>query len=93
MKAFERISLLVAAVGLLTALGIWGWQIYQFSRYGLWVSYSAVDALFWLTGSSWLYSPSDWVGLHKVLSWFNGGFAVFLAFTGASVAIASSAPP
>jgi hypothetical protein len=71
------------------ALGLLGWQGYEYMRYG--ISYSiSTAALMANVGlpelSNWIAAPKDWFGLHKLLSsvpaWISSlilGFAIWIA--------------
>lgn len=46
------------------------YQVYLWAKYGVWSDFSTVDALKNLSsreGWPWLWSPSDWLGIHMVL--------------------------
>lgn len=49
-----------------TPIGVVGWQVYGYLRFGFWQSISVIDALRW-TGNQWAVAPTDWVGLYGVL--------------------------
>ena len=61
-----------------TPIGIVGWQIYGYLRFGFWQSLSVIDALRW-TDIQWATAPTDWVGLYGVLEWLplSAGVAIF----------------
>lgn len=53
-------------VSIFAAIGILGWQVYSYLRYGEWSALSAIVVLRWLN-VGWAHSPRDWVGLHDLL--------------------------
>lgn len=73
--------LLVVAAG--AAVTVWGYQLLIFAKHGYWLAFSANDGLHWLTNDPWFLSPTNWLGVHKVLAWVNAGVAVLLACVGA----------
>lgn len=68
--------------GLSIALGTWGYQLYVLARTGEMPTVSFVDLLYWFHQSEWLYYPTDWLGVHKAMTWLNGGFAAFILSCG-----------
>lgn len=62
-------SLFVFAIGVaLGGVGVFGFQIYSWLQYGFWESISLVDGLLLVWDSTWLWWPTSWVGVHKVLN-------------------------
>src|SRR5437016_2170004 len=68
-KSSDPLALLLPIffIGVLTAVGIVGWQLYSYLRSGAWPSLSIMSVLLWLD-VDWARAPSDWVGVHKLLS-------------------------
>jgi hypothetical protein len=64
-------NLLVGAVLVfLGSIAVVLYQVYLWAKYGAWGHFSALDALKNLSsreGWPWLWSPSDWLGIHMVL--------------------------
>lgn len=71
-----QIWFFIAGVGLFGAFGIWGWQLYEFARFGMWPQYSPIDLGYTLTKATWFYGPSDWAGIYKILDSINAGAAL-----------------
>ncbi len=57
---------LIFLLGLFAAIGILGWQVYCYLRYGEWPALSMIALLQWLN-IGWASSPRDWVGLRNLL--------------------------
>ena len=72
---------LVALAGVSGALACWGYQIYWYAQHGDWLPISVIRGLYFFHQSEWLYSPSSWVGIHKILDAINAGFAALIAST------------
>jgi hypothetical protein len=62
----EQFGMGLMGLGLLGALGLFGWQTYTWLRTSAWISISVVKALTWLN-IPWATSPKDWLGLHQLL--------------------------
>jgi hypothetical protein len=59
----------IAILGfMLSGIGTFGWQLYNYLRYNIWTSVSVIDALQW-TGQKWAYTPTDWLGVYRILEW------------------------
>ena len=59
-----------AAFAFLGSVTVFLYQVYLWAKYGVWGDFSTVDALKKLSsreGWPWLWSPSDWWGIHLVL--------------------------
>lgn len=67
MRVYGFIGLGLVAL----AVGLLGWQGYEYMRYGLTYSISTA-ALLTNIGlpelTNWIAAPNDWIGLHKLLS-------------------------
>lgn len=68
----------VTASAWIGAVWSWGWQLYVFLRTGFSLEFSAIDLLKIFDDSPWLGSPSDWAGVHSMLSFVNGGLTLIL---------------
>ncbi len=68
----------ILGLGVLTAIGIVGWQIYSYLKLGEWPSLSVISVLSWCN-IEWARSPSDWVGVHRILNEFPLSLASFFA--------------
>lgn len=69
--------------GLCVPLGL---QIIGYLRAGHWVPFSAVDAMALFSDSSWLRSPDDWIGIHRMLGAIHGG--LFMMVVAGAVGLA-----
>jgi hypothetical protein len=69
---------LIFGVGVLAAVGILGWQVYSYLKLGVWQPLSVVTALVWLN-DPWARSPTDWLGVHKMLDEMPLSLGAFLA--------------
>lgn len=56
--------------GLAVPLGL---QIIGYLRSGEWVPFSGLDAMALFSDSSWLRSPEDWLGIHRMMDAIHGG--------------------
>jgi hypothetical protein len=57
-------------VGLLlmmSAICLLGLQVYEYLRYSQWPSISIITAFEWMK-IGWALNPTDWIGLHNILS-------------------------
>lgn len=57
----------ILLVGLLAAVGVIGWQIFAYLKFGAWHSLSVTHVMC-LGNIEWGCYPSAWFGLHKILS-------------------------
>lgn len=57
-----------AVVFFLAALGILLLQALAYLQYGVWPSFSIIDAAKLFSTEPWLYEPASWLGLHKILA-------------------------
>lgn len=73
----EDLSLALLSLGsilILGALCIWGFFAYLWLKNGFWPSYTAIDLACLAIScapDSWAYTPSDWVGVHKAVTWLS----------------------
>lgn len=73
-------------LGLLCLAACGGYQIYLYLMHGMWFGVSLINVGSWMfPNSEWLNWPQTWIGVHKVLNFFNAGIVVaaiffFLAF-------------
>lgn len=61
----------IAALLVMTAIALLGWQVYDYIKFGDWTSISVVSSLKWANipgASDWAVHPSHWIGLHKILT-------------------------
>jgi hypothetical protein len=68
---------LFVSAGVLSFLGILGWQVVHYLKEGVWFPVSVVDGLEYV-GFEWALNPSSWIGLHNVLNIVNLGFAIMI---------------
>ena len=62
---------------MMSAFGLLGWQVYEYLRYSQWPSISIITALEWMK-IGWALNPTDWIGLHNILSKTALSLAMFL---------------
>lgn len=62
---------------ILAGVGILGYQAYTFLKYGEWPPLSVIDAAKLVINNPWLWSPTDWSGLHWILSKIPTSAALF----------------
>ena len=74
------VALLMGGLLVVAGLGLLGWQCLGWLQTGAWEPHSALQILYDISfiKMGWYNSPSSWVGIHKMLDWFNGGVAVML---------------
>ncbi len=81
---------------MLGGLGTLAWQIYTYLRVGEWDTFSLIDLVqevFPASAGQWVLFPTDWIGLHEVLSWmpislfFIGIAALMMTILKPSVAL------
>jgi hypothetical protein len=63
----DNSNIIGGALILIAGLIIFGWQIYQYLRYGIWNSVSIITLLAAMK-YQWASNPTDWMGLHYVLT-------------------------
>lgn len=78
-------KMIVGILLLVTGVGVVILQTYTWLRAGVWISYSVVDGAKLVWETQWLYSPTDWLGVHSFLSKFplsllmiGVGFTLFI---------------
>ncbi len=69
--------LMIASV--LAAMAVWSTQLIYFAKEGSWLPFDANDVLFYVTSNEWFGHPTSWLGVHKVLGFINGGWAIIIA--------------
>lgn len=70
-----------------------GWQVFGYLRSGEWVPFSILDAMALFSDSTWLRSPDDWIGFHRLLDAIHGGlFLMAVAGLVGMVAVLALAP-
>ena len=81
---FALIFLGIVLLGLLGSIFMLG-QAFEFLSTGTWTPYSAVDLFGGLAEAqnirelrNWSETPENLIGLHKILSFLNGRFTLFL---------------
>lgn len=69
-KSAELIVIAAYIMGLLGALTIVGWQVFQWLRTGVWIPIPISEGFAYLgIDLTWVYMPADWQGLAKVVQW------------------------
>ena len=76
-RAFEQ-AMQIGILALIGALALLGWQVVHYARAGQWNAISVIDVLC-LTGNSWARAPSDWIGIHHLLTALPASLAVAAA--------------
>ena len=72
-------TVLLGAAFLLSGVGVFVYQIYEWLRYGEWVPMSILWLLNFHEGlQSWVYYPTEWVGVHTALGWVPLSLTLFL---------------
>jgi hypothetical protein len=79
----DAIGLFLFGGGVLGALGVLGWQIYEWMRSSTWISLPALAPLQWLD-VPWALSPQHWLGVHQALSSTPLSIALLLVGSGGS---------
>jgi len=66
-------------ITLILPVGIIGWQVYSYLRYGHWIPISIIDGLAWL-GFGWALNSNqaNWVGVYEILSFLPVGLGIWL---------------
>ncbi len=83
-RRLKWIAALIALAGAASLVWLTGYQIYVWSKAGIWLEMPAASfGLAWigakLNVSSlylWATDPQDWIGIHAVLDWFSVGAAL-----------------
>lgn len=79
MKGEITAGLVVLYGAFIVPICILAWQAYVWLRHGAWPPMDCVSAmLLFAPNAAWLNYPSDWVGLHKALSFIHSGVAIFI---------------
>lgn len=79
-------SVFMAVVGLACAAFVGGLavplglQVLRFLRSGEWVPFSGLDAMALFSDSTWLRSPDDWLGIHRMMDAIHGGLFLMVVF-------------
>ncbi len=76
-SAFD-ILIPILVCGILGAIGILGWQVYTYLKFGEWHQLSVITALRW-SSIEWAFSPTKWIGIYKILDGFPLSLASFFA--------------
>ncbi len=65
LENIKAIFLMLASVLIISGIGVLGYQIYYWFRYGEWFPMSTLYFLYdhW----DWANIPTEWIGLHKVI--------------------------
>lgn len=72
-------SIWVAILSILASVGIVIYQTYEWLRYGDWIKISVLQLLsFSEELQSWIYYPTEWVGVHKIFELIPLSLALFL---------------
>jgi hypothetical protein len=79
----DKLLINTFAVGVVIAVGLFGWQIYGYLIHGVWMPITITKALSWIH-VEWAASPTALLGVHNILDSFSLAFAVF-AFSLSSI--------
>lgn len=75
------INVMLGGIGaVLAALAIWAYFAFLWLKTGAWPDATAIDGACWLVGcaaDSWAYWPTDWLGVHRALTWLSPAGALF----------------
>jgi hypothetical protein len=87
---------LLASAGVLTGLGILGYQVFTWLKTGAWPAVSLMHGLHylfpdWDTMWQWISAPRSWLGFHKIVSWLliHTPLSLVVALIGLSFAFVS----
>ena len=61
----------------LAMLGVLGYQAYLYLKTGAWVEMSVTDSCYRWLHIDWCAWPSDWIGVHHMLTTINVGFFIW----------------
>lgn len=64
----EMLGYILIAAPFIASTAIVGFQVYIWLRSGSWPKISVLDGLKYLSNNQWLVHPTDWTGLHSMLS-------------------------
>ena len=66
----------IALILFFGGLVVFGWQAYEYLRYSVWPPLSIITVLEWMK-LPWAFNPTDWVGVHNILSNIPLSIAMF----------------
>ena len=79
---------LFVGVAFVATFGTLAYQVFLYLKLGHWVEFSATDVCARYAQIDWCAAPFDWVGLHKLLSYFSpGGLALFVSIAVLAVVV------
>lgn len=83
------VVLLLILSGIISLVGIMGWQGYTYLQFGDWTPVSIIDGLQYLE-FEWATTPDNWLGLHNILGWFHLGIGILLCTILVSILISAA---
>jgi hypothetical protein len=63
----QTLSFIFASSLLLIGIGIFGYQVYSYLRFGSWLPFSVIDLMV-IFNIEWAESPIDWLGVWEILN-------------------------
>jgi hypothetical protein len=79
----ELLSYILIAAPFVASLALIGFQVYVWLRSGIWPQISVLDGMKYVSSNDWLVNPTDWTGLHSILS--NGSLSAAFAIFGVAI--------
>jgi hypothetical protein len=64
----QILAYLIGAAATFLGLAVVCKQLYDYLKIGIWTSLNVIDGLSYVSNITWLRSPTDWLGLHDILS-------------------------
>lgn len=68
----------IAIIIMLGGIAIFGYQVYQYLKAGIWQPISLTTAMQFMN-VKWAISPTDWAGLYQILDFIPLSATVFVA--------------
>jgi hypothetical protein len=67
----EPVAMFIGGIMMLATVGIALFSAYIKLRFDTWPNWKITDALMWMVAETqwrWLYSPTDWLGVHSLFT-------------------------
>ncbi len=87
-RAIRGIGFLILWTSWIFFVAILAWQCFLYLRDGAWIPFGLLSTLGQFFEWSWAVWPEKWLGLHKIMEFFNIG--AFAALTGSVIGGAMS---
>ena len=93
---------LIAGSAILAGLAIPAWQVFVWLRDGVWFPFSIIDSMrlirafvsgsdsTWTAFDAWLVTPTNWIGIHKLLSFLHATVGFWAVATAAALTLQES---